>query len=162
MHNMAGAFRCLGRLREAESLYNKVLSIRENRLGKVHPDVASTINNLARLMLLMKRSERAAVLLRRAIKLRAHLLGPNHPEVADSIIVFSEASISNKTPTLNVSLLYTAARIRGIQLRGTSSETRMIALLNKFREDEELVYGMLIPRAMDSRLPNLLLEWPFL
>ena len=70
-----------GRYADAEPLYKRSLAIREKSLGPDHPDVATSLNNLA--VLYRPRSLcgcRAA--LKRSLAIREKSLGPNHPDVA--------------------------------------------------------------------------------
>jgi tetratricopeptide (TPR) repeat protein len=54
-----------GRYDEAEPLYHRALEVREQVLGKEHPDTLSSINNLAELYKAQGRYEEAEPLLRR-------------------------------------------------------------------------------------------------
>jgi len=47
--NLASLYQSQGRYSEAEPLYGRSLSIREQQLGADHPDVATSLNNLAAL-----------------------------------------------------------------------------------------------------------------
>ena len=47
LNNLAGLYQAMGRYAEAEPLYRRSLEIREKQLGADHPDVATSLNNLA-------------------------------------------------------------------------------------------------------------------
>jgi hypothetical protein len=47
MHNLAQANESQGRYSDAESLYKRVLAIRERILGEEHPSTLTTMHNLA-------------------------------------------------------------------------------------------------------------------
>ncbi|TVQ15794.1 MAG: tetratricopeptide repeat protein, partial [Leptolyngbya sp. DLM2.Bin27] len=54
-------------------------------LGEAHPDVASSLNNLALLYKSQGRYSEAEPLLQQALALRKQLLGETHPDVAGSL-----------------------------------------------------------------------------
>ncbi|HKE15134.1 MAG TPA: serine/threonine-protein kinase [Kofleriaceae bacterium] len=74
----------MGRDAEAIPYHERALAVREKRLGPDHPEVASTLNNLA-LTVRGEDPERARRLLRRALTIREKSLGPDHPEVASTV-----------------------------------------------------------------------------
>jgi tetratricopeptide (TPR) repeat protein len=47
LNNLAGVYYALGRYGETERFLKRALTIREQKLGQDHPDVAQTLNNLA-------------------------------------------------------------------------------------------------------------------
>jgi tetratricopeptide (TPR) repeat protein len=63
----------------------EALSIRERMLGPDHPDVATSLNNLAKLYNAQGRYADAEALYRRALAMREKALGPDHPDVATSL-----------------------------------------------------------------------------
>jgi hypothetical protein len=63
---LAGVYRSQGKYGEAEGLYKRALTIRENVLGKSHPDVAATLNNLATVYGAAGKIENALTFSRRA------------------------------------------------------------------------------------------------
>jgi len=67
---------------EAELLYQRALSIREQSLGPEHPDVADSLNNLANLYDSQGKYAEAELLYQRALSIREQSLGPEHPDVA--------------------------------------------------------------------------------
>ena len=70
---------------EALPLFEQELAIDEQALGPDHPDVATTLNNLAELYRAQGQSAEALLLSRRALKIREQALGPDHPDVAQSM-----------------------------------------------------------------------------
>ncbi len=70
---------------EAEPWYEQSLSESRVRLGKSHPDVASSLNNLAALRYAQGQYEAAEPLYLQALEMRRHLLGESHPDVASSL-----------------------------------------------------------------------------
>jgi len=70
---------------QAESLYQRALKIREAQLGPDHPDVASSLNNLAALYQAMGGYGQAEPYYQRALKIVEAKLGPDHPKMASSL-----------------------------------------------------------------------------
>ena len=75
----------MGRYADAEPLYRRSLEIREKQLGRDHPDVAQTLNNLANLYSVMCRYSDAEPLFRRSLEIFEKQLGRDHPDVAASL-----------------------------------------------------------------------------
>jgi tetratricopeptide (TPR) repeat protein len=67
------------RFTEAESLYKRARSIRENRLGPDHPEVAATLLNSAELSAALGRFTEAAKLYEQSHSLLERALGSDHP-----------------------------------------------------------------------------------
>jgi tetratricopeptide (TPR) repeat protein len=75
----------MGRYPEAEPLYVRSLSIREQQLGADHPDTASILNNLAGLYESMGRYPEAEPLYVRSLSICEQQLGADHPSTAISL-----------------------------------------------------------------------------
>ena len=71
--------------RDAEPLHRRALSIREAALGPDHPDVATSLTNLAALYQVQGRYADAEPLHRRALVIDEAALGPDHPSVATDL-----------------------------------------------------------------------------
>jgi CHAT domain-containing protein/Tfp pilus assembly protein PilF len=74
-----------GNYEGARLLVERVLEIREKALGADHPDVAQSVNYLARLYYYKGDYPRAEPLYQRALAIREKVLGPKHPEVAATL-----------------------------------------------------------------------------
>ncbi|CAN0006632.1 unnamed protein product, partial [Ascophyllum nodosum] len=74
-----------GKYDGVEALHKRALAIRENTLGPRHPDVASSLNNLAGLLKSQGKYDDAGQLYKRALAIRENTLGPRHPDVASSL-----------------------------------------------------------------------------
>ena len=74
-----------GKYEEAEPLYQRALAIKEKALGPDHPDVATSLNNLALLYKAQGKYVEAEPLYQRALAIREKALGPEHPDVAKSL-----------------------------------------------------------------------------
>ncbi len=70
---------------ESESLFRRVLAIREHHYGKVFPSVSTSLNNLALCMAQQGKYAEAEPLYRRAVVINETLFGKDHPEVATFI-----------------------------------------------------------------------------
>jgi len=66
-------------------MYEEMQQILEANLGPEHPDVATTLNNLAGLYKSMGEYEKALPLYKRALDTREKVLGPEHPHVATTL-----------------------------------------------------------------------------
>jgi tetratricopeptide (TPR) repeat protein len=67
---------------EAEPLYRRALAIDEKSFGPDHPNVATGLNNLARLLTATNRHAEVDSLYRRALAIFEKSLGPDHPKLA--------------------------------------------------------------------------------
>ena len=74
-----------GRYRETESLYQEVLSIREQQFGRKDPRVAQVLNALAILLRAQGKCREAEPLAERELAICEEQLGPEHPDVARSL-----------------------------------------------------------------------------
>jgi hypothetical protein len=71
--------RVTSRSSEAEPLLRRALAISELSYGPDHPEVATTLNNLASVLRATNRLSEAEPLLRRALSIFERSLGANHP-----------------------------------------------------------------------------------
>ncbi|MEH2259916.1 tetratricopeptide repeat protein [Nostoc sp.] len=74
-----------GLYQQAEPWLRQGVKITENRLGLEHPDVATSLNNLAALHKSTGRYSEAEPLYKQALELTKRLLGDDHPIVATSL-----------------------------------------------------------------------------
>jgi tetratricopeptide (TPR) repeat protein len=75
----------LGRYGDAEHLLEQSLAIRKKALGPEHPDVATSLNNLAILYGAQGLYAKAEPLYQQSLDIRQKALGPEHPDVAMSL-----------------------------------------------------------------------------
>jgi len=91
---IAGGYGKLGELSEALECYVRALGIRENELGKDHPEVAVTLHNLGVVFEKLSEHNEALDSLHRALLIRERRLGPLHPQTARTLhsigIVYSQ------------------------------------------------------------------------
>jgi CHAT domain-containing protein/Tfp pilus assembly protein PilF len=74
-----------GRYEEAIPHAKRSLEIRERVLGRDHPDVAVSANNLAELYRIVGRYAEAEPLYKRSLDIKERVLGRDHPDVATSL-----------------------------------------------------------------------------
>ena len=144
LNNLAGVLKNQGKYTEAEPLYRRALAMRQKLLGAEHPAVALGMNNLALVLDRREKYAEAEPLHHKALAMWQKLLGTEHPNVATSLNNLAALSLSLSAPAKAVPLLREAAAIREVQLRATVSETRMQALIDKLRSEEDTIYGLLL------------------
>ena len=71
-----------GKYPQSQQMYERALTLREAALGKDHPHVATTLNNLAGLYRAMGQYEQALPLYERDLRISEAALGKDHPHVA--------------------------------------------------------------------------------
>lgn len=74
-----------GKYVEAEPLYQRSVAIWEKSLGKDHPYVATSLNNLASLYRTQGKYEQAEPLFIRSLAIRGKAYGKDHPSIANSL-----------------------------------------------------------------------------
>ncbi len=77
---LARVYRNQRRYAEAEPLYQRALSIREQQVGPEHPDTANSLNSLALLYQDQRRYAGAEPLYQQALSICEQQLGPAHPD----------------------------------------------------------------------------------
>jgi tetratricopeptide (TPR) repeat protein len=70
---------------DAQQPFERALVLREQALGPDHPNVATSLNNLAELYRAQGQYAKAKPLYRRSLAIREKALGPDHPDVAGSL-----------------------------------------------------------------------------
>jgi CHAT domain-containing protein/Tfp pilus assembly protein PilF len=70
---------------DARLLAGRAVAIREKTLGPEHPDLASSLNNLASLLYTVGDYAGARPLYERALAVQEKALGPDHPDIATSL-----------------------------------------------------------------------------
>ncbi|RCJ32438.1 NB-ARC domain-containing protein [Nostoc minutum NIES-26] len=90
--------------------FEQCLEVIKKRLGEEHPDVATSLNNLAELYHSQSRYSKAESLLQQALALRRRLQGQEHPDVATSLnnlalLYHSQGRYSEAEPLLQQALV---------------------------------------------------------
>ena len=76
---MALLYYSQGKYNEAELLYQQALALRQKLLGNDHPDVASSLNNLALLYYSQGKYKEAEPLYQQALNILEQRLGVDYP-----------------------------------------------------------------------------------
>jgi CHAT domain-containing protein/tetratricopeptide (TPR) repeat protein len=71
----------------------RVVATRETILGPEHPSVATSLENLARLLLATPDHQAARAAAERSLAIRQRALGPEHPDVASSAVAVAKACL---------------------------------------------------------------------
>jgi tetratricopeptide (TPR) repeat protein len=132
----------LGRFYEGQGHYSLAepwqelgLKIVQNRLGEVHPDTATSLNNLAFLYYSMGRYAEAEPLYVRSLQIREQQLGADHPDTASSLnnlalLYYSMGRYAEAEPLLMRSLQIREQQL-GADHPDTASSLNNLALLYK-------------------------------
>ena len=104
-----------GQYGRAVVVAKKALEIAEKNVGPNHPDVATSLNNLALLYANQGEYTSAEPLYKRALTIREKALGPDHPSVAGSLNNLALLYRATKRDREAEILEQRAARIRAIQ-----------------------------------------------
>ncbi|MBD2447987.1 tetratricopeptide repeat protein [Nostoc sp. FACHB-152] len=134
----------LGRFYNAQGLYvlaepwhMQCLSTVKNRLGEEHPDVATSLNNLAALYDSQGRYAEAELLYLQALAMRKRLLGEEHPNVATSLnnlaaLYGSQGRYAEAEP-LYLQALAMRKRLLGEKHPNVAASLNNLAYLYKFQ-----------------------------
>ena len=103
---LGGFYKGQGTYDQSEPWYKQCLDITRSRLGKEHPDVGDSLNNLALLYLEQGRYDEAEPLLVQALDIAKKLPGEDHPDVAASLnnlaVLYSDQGRYDEAETLFV------------------------------------------------------------
>ncbi len=84
-YGLSAFYRAQGLYQQAVPYYERCLTLSEQRFGKNHPKVATSLNNLAELYRVQGKYAEAEPLMARSLAIREKQLGENHPDVAQSL-----------------------------------------------------------------------------
>jgi tetratricopeptide (TPR) repeat protein len=82
---LAKSLRMDERYEEARELYERSLAVRERVLGKWHPNVATSLNNLGAMLTGIGQYEDVEPMLKRALAIDKKVYGAEHPRVATDL-----------------------------------------------------------------------------
>uniref|UniRef100_UPI004056CD09 tetratricopeptide repeat protein n=1 Tax=Candidatus Electronema sp. TaxID=2698783 RepID=UPI004056CD09 len=85
LHELALLHKDLGQYAAAEPLYLRAVAVKEQALGKEHPEVAVVLSDLAGLYRRDRKYVKAEPLYRCALAVKEQALGKNHPSVAETL-----------------------------------------------------------------------------
>ena len=104
-----------GDYKRATAIAEKALKVAEENVGPDHPDVATTLNNLAGLYTAQGEYAKAEPLFKRSLAILEKALGPDHPSVATSLNNIAALYRATNRPELAEPLEERAAKIRAIK-----------------------------------------------
>ena len=104
-----------GDYRRAVVVAQKALEVAERNVGPEHPDVATSLNNLAELYRTQGDYAKAEPLYRRSLAIKEKALGPDHPNVATSLENLAALYRATKRSSEAQALERRAAQIRAIK-----------------------------------------------
>ncbi|MBN8563651.1 MAG: tetratricopeptide repeat protein [Leptolyngbya sp. UWPOB_LEPTO1] len=144
---IAELYSAQGRYSDAEPLHMRSLSIREQQLGAMHPDVALSLNNLAFLYNCQGRYSDAEPLHMRSLSIREQQLGAMHPDVALSLnnlglLYDSQGRYSEAEPLLARSLSIQEQQLGAMHPDVATSLSNLAMLYNsqeRYSEAEPLL-----------------------
>ena len=87
----AKALYAAGKYEEALPLAQRILEIREKRLGPEDPRLAGSLHRVANIHLALGQTRRAIPLYKRALVIREKVLGPEHPETTETMVRLGKA-----------------------------------------------------------------------
>ncbi len=108
LHELALLHKDLGQYAAAEPLYLRAVAVKEQSLGKEHPDVAEVLNGLAALYWREGKDASVEPLYLRALAVKEQHFGKEHPSVAQTLNDLG-LFYSNKGRTTEAEYLYTRA-----------------------------------------------------
>jgi CHAT domain-containing protein len=132
-----------GAYAQAEPLLRRSLEIREKVRGPNHSDVARSLNSLAVLYKEQGAYTHAEPLFRRSLEIWEKAFGPNHPNVARSLNNLASLAMAQERFASVLPLLADSLSIREHTLRQATTESRVSALLNQMRTEEDVIYSLL-------------------
>ena len=91
MHTMGVVYESLGLYKPADSLLREALVNRRELYGDIHPEVAETLNAVARVLLQTGNYEQAITMSRESLTIRRMLLPNDHADVASSLHTLARA-----------------------------------------------------------------------
>ena len=104
-----------GKYDRAVVVAQKALEVAEENVGPDHPDVATSLNNLAELYRTQGDYAKAEPLYKRSLAIQEKVLGPDHPNVAVSLENMAVLYRATKRDKEALALEKRAERIRAIK-----------------------------------------------
>lgn len=140
------------RYAEAELLYQRVLHIEKQQLGPTHPDLITSLNNLANLYRAQEKYQQAEPLFQRALRISEQTRGPNHLDVAHLLdrlaILYLEQGKYEQAEPLFQQALHIREEALGSDHPDVARLLNHLALLYSLQvkyEQAELLYRRALP-----------------
>lgn len=142
INNLAALYKAQSRYDKAEPLFLRGLRIWERALGGEHPDVALSLNNLAQLYRAKGKYEKAEPLYLRSLRIWEKALGADHPTLAESQNNLADLYVCTAQIDRALPRFQRVLEIREQNLRAAATETRITALLETMRFEEDIAYSL--------------------
>lgn len=131
---------------QSEPLLQQALTLKEQIYGPMHPDTATTFNNLAVLSFYQGHYEQAELFYQRALTIREQVLGPEHPETANTFdslgVLYTNQGRYPQAEILLQKALAIEEKVLGPEHPDTTATLNNLALLyyeqGKYQEAEVL------------------------
>jgi len=131
---LAELFQEMGEYNKAQTLYERTLAIKEKVLGKEHPDMACTMNDLALLYGNIGKNNDALPLYERALAIQEKVHGKEHPAVAKTLNniagLYQEMGKYGDALPLYERALFTAEKVHGKEHPDVACTLNNLALLH--------------------------------
>lgn len=142
LNNLAFVLENQGKFEEAEASLRKAVAINQETSGPQSPATLTSTHNLAVVLSRRGQHAEADALFRQTLAIWRMLHGDQHPNVAASLTYLGRSLLMQGRPAAALEPIREAYRFREAQLRVTVSETRMQAMIQLLRNDEEMGYGL--------------------
>lgn len=151
--NLAMVLDRQGKHMEAETLSRQAVELYRKSQNRKEIALATALNNLAIGLGNQGRYSESRKIQEQSIGLYQNYLGANHPFVAQGLTNLAVLAIAQGFPDQAVLSFRQAAAIREEQLRTVTSESRMRALLEPLRDEEDQLTSLLLsPHSVDAEL----------
>jgi tetratricopeptide (TPR) repeat protein len=129
---LAGLYRSQGRYNDAEPLYLQSLDIWKRQLGDDHPDVATSLNNLALLYESQGKYSEAEDLAQQALVIYQNRLGNEHPNTQNAaftvkLLYIMELLHCNEETLINI--LQTLAKQANLPALNTETALTLLKMI---------------------------------
>lgn len=144
MNNLAFVLNNQQKYEEAEELFRRALAIRKKYQGQEHPSVIELNHNLAVFLNRHGKLREAETLFRFSLAKWEKMFGPEHHRIAISLVNLGHCLLRQGHYADALEALIRSSRIRENVLRATFSETRMQAWIELLRNEEEMIYSLIL------------------
>lgn len=148
---------------EAEQMYRRSLGMLEQVQGAEHPDVATTLDNLAKLLGLQRKYEQAVPVYEKILRIRGGTLGPEHPDITrtleDLALLYSNWKRYDLSQSLYERALQISEHALGPEHPDTATTLEKLAVFYRLQKNYRLAEA-LYTRALSIREQALGAEHP--
>jgi tetratricopeptide (TPR) repeat protein len=90
LNNLAALYTAQGKYEQAELLFQRALTLREQHFGQHHPEIAQTLHDLAIFYQKQGNLSEAIALTERALEIRSRSLGDAHPKTVATRTLYTQ------------------------------------------------------------------------